>query len=133
VNRVLFVLICLIFQVGCTVPCGNDDPAIDELQRIPDSYYANLFREVEAIDCKSNCRLPLLDKLRNLGNRTIYLRKFGTEGSALLKYCFDEGLTLKFKGLRSGSGEIWIKWGGSTPGNGEALLWSQSVSGRADA
>jgi hypothetical protein len=110
------------------MPCGSEDPAIAELQGLPDSYYDQLFREVEASDCKSRCRLPALDKLENLATRTIYLQKSGSKGSATLKFCFDEGLSLKFRGLGTDLGEIWVAWGGSPPSYGEALLWSRSAA-----
>ena len=133
VARWLLVLTWLVFVSGCTVPCGSDDPSIAELQRLSSSYYEELFHEVEDTDCRWNCRLPALDKLRRLGNRTIFLRKLSeTEAAAMLKYCFDEGLVLKFKGLGTSSGEIWITWGGSPASYGEALLWNQSGKGRAD-
>lgn len=52
----------------------------------------------------------------------------GAEGQAGvdLKWCFDEGLWLKFDGLGTPEGEIRIAWGGVPPTNGEALLWKRT-------
>lgn len=125
--RFSVVVLLVLFASGCAVPCGSDDPAIDALRKLPPDYYAALFQEAEAVECRSKCRLAGFDRIQALANRKIVLKKYSNgEGFATLKFCFDEGIALKFRGFGSGSGEIWVTWGGAPPSFGEERLWIQS-------
>jgi len=116
---------------GCG--CGKNDPAIVALREMPSETYALLFQQAELTECKSRCEIPALDAFRDLATRRLVLRKHssakaGTTAEVVLKFCFDEGISLKLRGLDTSEGLILVSWGGSPPTYGEAMLWSRSAA-----
>lgn len=127
VNRLWLLAIIGAVLSSCTFPCGKDDPAIGALQGLSQAYYAQLFAQASSVDCKRNCVLPAFEQIRHLATRKIVLHKYQSgHGNAVMKYCFDEGISLRFSGLGSPNGEIYVSWGGSPPSNGEVLLWKSN-------
>ena len=110
---------------GCG--CGQNDSAISALRKMPSESYASLFQQAELVECKTRCEISALNAFRDLATRRLVLTKHTRSKTAevVLKFCFDEGISLKLRGLGTSEGSILVSWGGSPPSYGEQLLWSR--------
>ena len=130
-TSVFLVLFALL--TGCAGACGKNDSAMQGLRDMPSSTYARLFSEAESPECQTICELAILNEFRQFATRRLELRKYSRPergaagGYVMLKFCFDEGLLLRLRGLGTESGQVYVEWGGVPPSDGRELLWSRSA------